>query len=95
MDGETQETFLSQMITQIRAQNDLQQNRHLGISVSRCTEIVHKNVLSVSKNPLSTQNLARKLSPGLQRVPVYRNRPRQLSQRIKKRQGHTKPIYEL
>ena len=71
--------------SQIRAINcGFRRNRLQSISVSRYTEIVLKNVLRRSKNPLGTLKFARKLSPGHQRVVVHRNSHQKRDQQIGK-----------
>ena len=76
-------------------------NRHLGVSMTQCTVIVPKNVLSGSKNPQIQSKQSYKLwfpsisSPEHQRVEAHRNSPQIRTQRVKKPQVHSKPSYKL
>ena len=65
-------------------------HRHVGIGVSRRTEIVQINKFSKTKNPQVTLEFARKLSPGHQRVAVHRNSPKKRAQKVEKHQVHSK-----
>ena len=76
------------------------QNRLLGISVSICTKIVFKNVLTGSKN-LQVQSkptyklwFATKSSPDHKRVEGYRNTPKNVLRRSEKLPGTGKFVLQ-